>query len=82
MSKALFKKLCNKIEGIVGPAVFKSKDYSDEILSRQLPTYDHNHQWTNISFVHEHSTGGLISREIKVAITLHILGGGSYLDLA
>jgi hypothetical protein len=36
MSKALFQTLCNKIEGIVEPAVFKSKDYLDEILSHQL----------------------------------------------
>ncbi len=30
---------------------------------------------------HEHSTGVFISGEVKVAITLCILGGGSYLDL-
>jgi hypothetical protein len=77
MSKALFQKLCNKIEGIVGPAEFKSKDYLDEILSRH-----HNPQWTNILFAHEHSTGGFISGEVKITITLRILGGGSYLDLA
>jgi hypothetical protein len=53
----------------------------DEILSRQLPNSDHNHQWTNI-FAHKHSTGGFISGEVKVAITLCILGGGVYLDLA
>ncbi len=82
MSKALFQKLCDKVEGIVGPAVFKSKDYLDEILSHQLPNSDHNQQWTNILLTHEHSTGGFISREVKVAITLRILGGGLYLDLA
>ncbi len=82
MSKALFQKLCDKIEGIVGPAVFKSEDYLDEILSHQLPYSDHNHQRTNILLAHEHSTGGFISGEVKVAITLCILGGGSYLDLA
>ena len=31
---------------------------------------------------HEASTGGFISGEIKVALTLRILAGGSYLDLA
>ncbi len=81
MSKTFFQKLCNKIEGIVGLAVLKSKDYLDEIFSHQLPNSDHNHQWTNILLAHEHSTGGFISREVKVAITLCILGGGSYLDL-
>jgi hypothetical protein len=74
--------LCNKFEDIIRPAVFKSKDYLDEILSRQLPNSDHNHRWTNISFAHKHSTGGFISGEVKVAITLCILGGGPYLDLA
>jgi hypothetical protein len=54
----------------------------DEILSRQLPNSDHNHRWTNILFAHKHSTEGFISREVKVAITLCILGGGPYLDLA
>ena len=31
---------------------------------------------------HEKSTGGFISGEVKLAITLRILAGGSYLDLA
>ena len=31
---------------------------------------------------HEASTGGFISGEIKVALTLRILAGGSYFDLA
>ena len=73
MSKALFQKLCNKIEGIVGPVVFKSKDYLDEILSHQLSNSDHNHQWTNILSANKHSRGGFISGEVKVAITLCIL---------
>jgi hypothetical protein len=82
MSKALFKKLWDNFEGIVGPAVSKSKEHLDEILNRQLPNSDHNHQWTNFLFAHEHSTGGFISGEVKVAITLRILEGGLYLDLA
>jgi hypothetical protein len=82
MSKALFQKLCDKIEGIVGPAVFKREFYLDEIFSHQLPNSDHSHQWTNILLAHDHSTGGFISGEVKVAITLRILRGGPYLDLA
>ncbi len=54
----------------------------DEILSHQLPNSDHNHQWMNILLAHEHSTGGFISGEVKVTITLRILGRGSNLDLA
>ncbi len=82
MSKELFKKLCDEIEGIVGSAEFKSEEYLDEILNPQCPDSDRNHQWTNIVFAHEHSTGGFISGHVKLAITLRILGGGSYLDLA
>ncbi len=59
--KSTFQKLCKKIEGIVGPAVFKSKDCMDEILSHQLPNSDHNHQWMDILLAYENSTGGFIS---------------------
>ena len=31
---------------------------------------------------HEHTTGGFISGEVKLALTLRMLAGGSYLDLA
>ena len=37
---------------------------------------------TNILRAHEESTGGFISGEIKLALTLLLLAGGSYLDLA
>ena len=37
---------------------------------------------TNILRDHEESTGGFISGEIKLALTLLLLAGGSYLDLA
>ena len=81
MSKGIFKTLRDKIEGIVGLAKFVSKEYLDEILNPQCPDSDRNHQWTNIVYAHEHSTGGFISGQVKLAITLRILGGGSYLDL-
>eukprot|EP00804_Cyclotella_cryptica_P030660 CCRYP_015674-RA/>CCRYP_015674-RA protein AED:0.26 eAED:0.14 QI:0/0/0/1/0/0/3/0/311 len=35
----------------------------------------------NLLAAHEHTTGGFISGEVKLAITLPMLAGGSYLDL-
>ena len=37
---------------------------------------------TDILRAHEESTGGFVSGEIKIALTLRLLDGGSYLDLA
>ncbi len=37
--------------------------------------------WNNIFFAHYYSTGGFISGEVKLALTLCILGGGWYLDM-
>ncbi len=72
------------IEGIVGSAQFKSEEYLDNILNPSGPASDNygNHQWKNIFFAHEHSTGGFIFGEVKLTVILRILGGGSYLDLA
>ena len=33
-------------------------------------------------YAHEGSTGGFVSGEVKLALTLRLLAGGSYLDLA
>jgi hypothetical protein len=33
-------------------------------------------------YAHEASTGGFVSGEIKLALTLRLLAGGSYLDLS
>ncbi len=73
--KGTIQKLCNKIEDIVGPAVFQSKDYLDEIFSHQLPNSDHDHQWTNILLAHEHGSGGFISGEVNVVLFAFLEGG-------
>jgi hypothetical protein len=62
--------VCDEIEGIVGLAKFKSEEFLDEILNPQCPDSDRNHQWSNIVFAHEHSLGGFISGQVKLAITL------------
>ncbi len=35
-----------------------------------------------ILYAHEHTTGGFVSGEVKLALTLWLLAGGSYMDLA
>ena len=37
---------------------------------------------SNILFVHEHATWGFVSRNVKLALTLRLLAGGLYIDLA
>ncbi len=80
MLKEVFQKLCRIIEGFAGAENFKSKQYLEDILSRQQHP-DETCPWNNIFFAHYYSTGGFISGEVKLALTLCILGGGSYLDM-
>ena len=77
MSKVNFDLLCEKLEEIVGVGEFKSERYLDEVLS---PLDDGG--FKNIFIAHSLSTGGMICGEIKLALTLRILGGGSYMDIA
>jgi hypothetical protein len=80
MSKELFTILCRQIEGCIGSAQFKGEEYLEGIMNPQHR--DQVHHRNNILFAHAHTTGGIISGEVKLAVTLRILGGGSYLDLA
>ena len=76
MNKFLFHQLCCRIEEIVGEGQFKSEKYLDARLLS--PPKRSN----NMYHAHKKTTGGMLCGEIKLAITLRILGGGSYLDLA
>lgn len=77
ISKDHFQILCRCIEEIVGRHELKSEEYLDKIMSspHTTPCY-------NIYFAHANSTGGVITGEVKLASTLRILGGGSYMDMA
>ena len=77
MSKVYFQLLCDKIEDIVGPAVFKSELFINEIMKEPLVA----NAGRNIFAAHEQSTGGMISGEVKLALTLRVLGGGTYMDM-
>lgn len=77
MSKQLFKRLCDIIQDNIPPHEFKSEEYLEKLL--ESPVVDPSR---NILFAHAQSTGGFVSGEIKLAITLRILGGATYMDCA
>lgn len=79
MTCACFEYLCSIIEDNVGEHEFKSKAYLRKYRSSNA---GNDLKSANILHDHDQSTGGFISGEIKVALTLCILAGGSYLDLA
>ena len=80
MSKVYFQILCDKIEDIVGNTTFKSELYLNEMM--HPPLVANGARVRNIFVAHENSTGGMISGEVKLALTLRILGGGTYMDMA
>ena len=78
MSKAYFQLLCDQIEDIIGPSTFKSELYLNKLM--KVPIIPNGAR--NIIAAHESSTGGMICGEVKLALTLRVLGGGSYMDMA
>lgn len=76
MSRSCFNELCCCIENHVGHESFCSQDF----ISTEL---EHgNSRLANIYRAHKETSGGFVCGEVKLAITLRILGGGSYLDIA
>jgi len=73
MSKQDFNLLCDKIINEVGEEKFKPEA---NINSKLRSSY------TNIYTAQKNTHGGPLSGEVKLAITLRWLAGGSYLDLA
>ena len=79
MPRECFDLLCEKIEANVGEREFKSENYLHLFRGGYK---DNDLRTTNIMRAHEATTGGFISGEVKLALTLRLLAGGSYLDLA
>ena len=79
MSRECFAYLCNRIMTNVGEDKFKSEEFLDNLKHSDDPRDKEKVQMMN---AHEGSTGGFISGEIKLALTLRMLAGGSYLDLS
>ncbi len=78
MPRDCFDQLCQRIEANVGSLVFKSEQFLQDLNDDKT-----RHKTTKqMNTAHLQSTGGFISGEIKVAITLRLLAGGTYMDLA
>jgi hypothetical protein len=75
MSKECFGVLCDKIIENVGEDEFKSEFYLRQKVQEGT-------RLSNLMKAHQSTTGGFICGEIKVALALRLLAGGSYLDLA
>ena len=71
MDRTCFSSLCQHIICSVGERKFKSEAYIDAFLKGKDKMYD-----ANVS-----TSGGYISGEVKVAVTLRLLAGGDALDL-
>ncbi len=78
MSRECFQHLAKEIEQKVGSDGFLSEQYIHEVKSGLVI----DERRANIILAHEQSTGTIISGEVKLALTLHMLAGGSYLDLS
>ena len=71
MSRHCFNLLCQKVICAVGESSFKSESYIDAFLRGKDCMFD----------AHERTSGGYVSGETKLAITLRILAGGDSYDL-
>ncbi len=81
MERKCFDYLCERIIENVGERDFKSEAYLRDFRNLEATGDDKPNQ-TNILHAHEHTTGGFVSGEVKLALTLRLLAGGSYMDLA
>ena len=70
-----FKELCRTIEQNVGPEVFLSESYIKMLMASTSKR-------SLMMKASIHTSSGYISGEIKVAMTLRLLAGASYLDLS
>ena len=79
MTREYFEHLCHHIESNVDKGFFKSQDF---LTNLKYP--DNTSEKTRIPMMRAHkgSISGFVSGEKKVTITLCLLAGGLYLDLA
>ena len=83
MPRECFDLLCKKIRANVGEDKFKSEEYLEDLTNSLAPAPDSiaTCRLRRLAKAHLNHTGGWISGEVKLAITLRMLAGGSYLDL-
>ena len=72
MTRECFHLLCEKMKITVGESEFKSEAYIHAFLNKKGSIYNANCE----------TTGGFISGEVKMGITIRLLAGGDPLDLA
>ena len=77
MSRDCFKHMCHRIESSAGEEEFKSEAFLELVKSEGRSTMR-----GQIYDIHKKYYGGLICGEIKLALTIRLMAGGSYLDLA
>ena len=73
MSKIYFQLLVDEIEDVVGSDNFKSERYLNNLVASE------GDGSRNIAVAHLRSTGGMLSGEIKLALTLRVRGGGGHI---
>ena len=75
MHKECFANLVNVIKSEVGELEFKSESFLERVLEEET-------QYKHMLKAQQDTCGGYICGEVKLAITLRILSGGSYLDVS
>ena len=80
MPRECFDLLCKKIRANVGEDKFKSEEYLEDLTNSLAPAPDSiaTCRLRRLAKAHLNHTGGWISGEVKLAITLRMLAGGSY----
>ena len=76
MTRPCFHKLTKRIEKAVGEKEFKSENYIKKM--KELGTTTMESRMYN---ARKHTNGDDIPGEVKVAMTLRLLAGASYLDM-
>ena len=71
MTRHCFGELCSNITTLVGEKEFKSESYIDAYLADK----------DSMFIAHEKTSGGYVSGETKLGLTLRLLAGGDALDL-
>jgi hypothetical protein len=77
-----FKFLCEMIKYNVGEDTFKSEAYLSELQDKLVDHGSRRSGMGRMCRCHDIHTGGVISGEMKLAITLQMLARGSYLNLS
>ena len=71
MTRECFSELCTNSKTSVGEQEIKSESYIDAYLANK----------DSMFMAHEKTSGGFISGETKLGLTLRLLAGGDALDL-